>query len=266
MSAEAKTLLELHRKDNGRFGHQLHTEDPTVSVGAYEGPAWPLGLPEPVIEMHLGDTGQITTEITVDGKPLSSVYNRWDDKDDIEADSYVPSFEHSDEDLERAEEWAIAQHKQITAELREVTERAFDAAKYAAVARATGKPAELTASDLHELARASEDIAQQATRDAALANTSIIARGILETHPEAAYMSVDFSDTDRAPFVSVLDRNRLHIVTHYPDEAETLPWVGRIRKLRTADAEIFDELDEDQGLRDEKIIPLGSAAGWTPGQ
>lgn len=265
MSAEAKALLEQNRNDNGRFGHQLHSEDPTVTIST-DGPVWPGTLPEPVIEMHLGDTGLVTTEITVGGEMFSSTYSRWDDKDDIETDMYVLSFDHSNEDSGQAEEWAVAQHKKITAELREVTERAFDTAKHAAVARATGKPAELTVSGLHEFARASEDIAQQATRDAALANTSIIARGILEAHPEAAYMSVDFSDTDRAPFVGVLDRNRLHIVTHYPDEAETLPWVGRIRKLRTADAEIFDELDEDQGLRDEKIIPLGSAAGWTPGQ
>lgn len=265
MSAEAKALLEKNRNDNGRFGSQLHNEDPTVTIGV-NGPAWPENLPEPVIEMHLGDTGQITTQITVGGETFSDTYSRWDDKDDIETDMYVPSFDLSNEDSEQAEEWAIAQHKKIAAELREVTERAFDTAKHAAVARATGKPVELTVSDLHEFARDSEKIARQATRDAALANTSIIARGILEAHPEAAYMAVDFEDTDQAPFVDVLDKDRQHIMTHYPDEADTLPWAGSIRKLRAVDAEIFDELDEDQGLRAEKIIPLDAAASWTPGK
>lgn len=265
MSTEAKTLLELHRKDNGRFGHQLHSEDPSVSVST-DSPVWPGTLPEPVIEMHLGDTGLVTTEITVGGEMFSSTYNRWDDKDDIETDMYVSSVDHSDEDSEQAEEWAIAQHKKITAELREVTERAFDTAKHAAVARATGKPVELTVSDLHVFARDSEEIGRQATRDAALANTCIIARGILEAHPDAVYMAVDFKDTDLAPFVGVLNKDRQHIMTHYPDEADTLPWVGSIRKLRTVDAEIFDKLDEDRGLRTEKIIPLGTAVSWTPGQ
>lgn len=275
ISPEAKALQDQHRdKGNGQFGHQLHDEDTSVMdalnaalAGAGEdgpAPVWPEAYPEPELRLSIGDAGVITTDIYLDGELAMEVFNPADDVHSVNSDVF--EFEGSDDDeaVEAARAWAEAKHDEIAWEMRREMRRAYTRVKDRALSKATGKPSQLTDEDLLEIHQANKALIEPATRDAHLSAASIVARGVLAAHPDASYFCVNAGD-ERPYDIDVLDKDQNHIMTHYSDEAEQLPWIGQLHDLDVNRDSVMDQWDKSGSPR-VKVIDLSSAVAWSPGQ
>lgn len=266
----------------GQFAATAHAEtDLTLTPRRPELAGWPESMPEPEVTFHFGDDGVITTNVEINGEPAFEVWNPGDDVHSIE----TTQFDHPDladnDNFEAAESWAKAKHEQIADDLRAEMHAAVERSRARVLTIATGKAPQLSDDELGNLVGLNQTAAYNGKRDAELAATAVIARGILKDHPEASHIGLMADSGDSEEFVSGAvvynaDHERIDFyngdeqyVTD-ADEGESYHGEGFAELLGGLTANPATAWWADYNMPgtdpdDAYTIDLKKAASWTPG-
>jgi hypothetical protein len=266
----------------GQFAATAHAEtDLNLTPRRAELNGWPESLPEPEVSFHFGDDGVITTNIDINGEPVFEVWNPGDDVHSIE----TTQFEHpalADSDFDAAEDWAKDKHEQMASELRAEMHAAVERSRARVLTVATGKAPQLTDDELGTLVGLNQTAAYNGKRDAELAATAVIARGVLKDHPDASHIGLRIDAGDTSEFVSgAVVYNTDHEVlgsydadaqylTGPDDEDESYRGEGFVEHLggltASPDTAWWTAYNMPGTQPDDFFtIELKKAAAWTPG-
>lgn len=187
----------------GQFAATSHSE-PALSLTPRrpEMNGWPETLPEPEVTFHLGDDNVITTNVAINGEPAFEVWNPGDDVHSVETSAFAMPELEDDDIADAAEAWAKAKHEQIADDLRTEMYAAVERSRARVLTAATGNAPQLTDDELGNLVGLNQTAAYAGKRDAELAATAVIARGVLKDHPDASHIGLRVDSGDTAEFVS----------------------------------------------------------------
>jgi hypothetical protein len=243
---------------------------------------WPESLPEPEIEVHLGEGGTISTTVKVNGEEVFDIWNPADDihgteSDDFETDA-IPDDVYDD-----AKAWAFTKHNEMADAIREEQRAAFERSRASVLAQVTGVPVPLSDEDLENLSDSSFATYNAVQRDGELASTALIARGVLKDYPEAAYIGLQISGADNGDYISGLavynadkvalgsyDEGDLYLDEIDEDEPAKPRGEAFLRHLQNLEPnplsshwQQYSPMTHDDF--DEYAIDIRKAAAWSPG-
>ncbi|HEX9086516.1 MAG TPA: hypothetical protein VF867_03220 [Arthrobacter sp.] len=270
----------------GQFAAQLKSDD-VVALGAParrpELEGWPASLPDPEVDVQVGEGGTISTTVSVNGEPAFDVWNPADDIHDTESDDFVNDA-ITDDVHDEARAWAFTKHNEMADALRAEQQESFRRSRAAIMAKATGTPVPQSDEDLEQLISASFITYNAVQRDGELASTALIARGVLKDYPEAAYIGLRVEGADNGDYVSglvVYSADKVSLGGYeeadlYLDEIEEDAEASKPRgeefmqHLNNLPANPLNSHWQQYSPRtyddfDEYAIDLKKAAAWTPG-
>lgn len=188
----------------GQFAAKIKSDN-VPSLGALarrpELEGWPESLPEPEIDVQVGEGGTISTLVKVNGEEVFDIWNPADDIHDTESDDFENSAVPEDV-YDAAKAWAYTKHNEMAGAIREEQRAAFERARDRVIAKATGERREVTSAELNEFRDNSLKAANQADEDLELSSVALSARAILEDHPTAATADLHVGSWDNGDFVS----------------------------------------------------------------
>ena len=267
----------------GQFAATAHAE-PALNLTPRrpELNGWPESLPEPEVTFHFGDDGVITTNVGINGETAFEVWNPGDDVHSVETTVFEMSELKDNDIADAAESWAKAKHEQIADDLRAEMHAAVERSRARVLTAATGTAPQLSDDELGTLLGLNQTAAYNGKRDAELAATAVIARGVLKDHPEASHIGLRVDAGDTSEFVSgAVVYNADHeaigyydgdaqYVTGPDDEDESYRGAGFVEHLGGLTASPDDAWWTAYNLPvsqpdDFFTIDLKQAAAWTPG-
>lgn len=269
----------------GQFATKIKSDDvPSLGVPTRrpELAGWPESLPEPEIDVQVGEGGTISTLVKVNGEEVFDIWNPADDIHDTESDDFVTDAIPGDV-YDDAKAWAFAKHNEIADAIREEQRAAFERSRAGILAKAMGAPVQQSDEELEKIAEASFVTLNMVHRDGELASTALIARGVLKDYPDAAYVGLRVDTADNGEFVSGLvvynedkaslgyyDEADLHL--EEPEDPDTTRPRGEafLHHMQSLEAnplsshwQTFSPMTYDDF--GEFAIDLNKAAAWSPG-
>lgn len=267
-------MSDILRKKNtgeagngGEFGTKSHDEAPDglIRTRRQELDGWPDKLTDPELDFYVKTQGSVIVTASVDGAEMFSV------------DSFGPWATNATWDLDgdtqtEARDWVLAKSKEVNEHARKEIDAAVARSKAAIIAAATGAPVQQSDADLDELIRLNARAMSAAERDMELASAALMARRILQTHPNAVFArpEAEFDDQVTCSSVIVYDKE-LSILDTYsgaddggPDQhgAEIID-LSRNLDARAGSSWWAASFDIDAPGHD-CLINLRVAASWSP--
>lgn len=265
---------------------ELNADEPAAaddfdrSLPQFEG--WPESLAEPTMDFSINDDGTVGTKLKVAGQGELDFYS--DSSGRAAHEHYAGNFENIKEEvLDQAVEWGYDKHLEIESSVRAEMKAAATAARGRILAGAGMKVASPTNKELSALVLQTFPVRANAEQTSELASTTLMARNILEAHPNATHAEILVDEGDGTDFVSgvaVLDADR-EILAEYDYGSEQLgdapvnspaiidplsnlnPNPSDAHWERYTSENNFGTIEEMQ--RDAYIIDLAKAAAWVPG-
>lgn len=188
----------------GQFAAKIKSDNvPSLGVPARrpELEGWPENLPEPELDVQVGESGTISTLVKVNGEEVFDIWNPAGDIHDTESDDFETSAIPEDV-YDAAKAWAFSKHNEMAGAIREEQRAAFDRARARVIAKATGKRHEIKTGELNDFRNNSLKAANQADADLELSSVALSARAILDDHPTAAFADLQTGSWDNGDFVS----------------------------------------------------------------
>ncbi|QOD05780.1 hypothetical protein [Pseudarthrobacter sp. BIM B-2242] len=188
----------------GQFAAKIKSDNvPSLAAPARrpELEGWPESLPEPEVDVQVGEGGTISTLVKVNGEEVFDIWNPADDIHDTESDDFENSAVPEDV-YDAAKAWAYTKHNAMAGAIREEQRAAFERARARVIAKATGERREVTTAELNEFRDNSLKASTQADEDLELSSVALSARAILEDHPTAAFADLQVGSWDNGDFVS----------------------------------------------------------------
>lgn len=189
----------------GQFAAKIKSDDvPSLGTPARrpELAGWPESLPEPEVDVVVGEGGTISTTVKVNGEEVFDIWNPADDIYDTESDDFETRVRIPDDVHAAAKAWAYAKHNEMAGAIREEQRAAFELARADILAKATGIQAAASNEDLAGLIEDSGKAARQALRTTELASAALAARKIKDVHPEAVFADLTTDSWDNGEFIS----------------------------------------------------------------
>lgn len=188
----------------GQFATKIKSDDvPTLGAPTRrpELEGWPESLPEPELEVQIGEGGTISTIVKVNGERAFDVWNPADNVWDTESDDFAHG-DITDEVYVDAKAWAYKKHNEIADAVREEQRAAFVRSRTSILAKATGTRMTATDEELAAVIEESGSVAHEALRTTELASAALAARKIVEAHPDAAFAEIKTDSWENGTFVS----------------------------------------------------------------
>lgn len=281
MSNQPFNAAQHPRAGDGTFTATTHSDAiPALGVQARrpELEGWPESLPEPELEIHVGEGGTISTTVKVNGEEVFDIWNPADDIHDTVSDDFVTSAV-PDDVHDEAKAWAFTKHNEIADAIREEQRAAFERSRAGILAKVTGAPApQLSDEELGTLVGLNQEAAYRGRRDAEMASVAVIARSILKDHPDAHHIGLQVDSADNGEFVSGAviydaDGHSMNSISSYDsylgaDEEYAGEGVAELFSGLEAEPSNAHWADFNIPVRDDKdrfTIDLQKAAAWTPG-
>lgn len=277
IAPEKAAQREGARKNDGKFGNQVHQEPPVSLGGAPARPewldGWPESFPEPELSYEVGDRGNISTFASVNGDVVFEAWSPYANITPVQAEGYTDiEFDGSDDPdaREAARGWVRKQHVAITGQVRAEMLAAAERIRHTVMAKVTGTAAPVTDEELERIVEQNSDASFAARKNWELAATARIARGVKDEFPDAKTILLKVYGGDEGSFISgfdVLDADGENLGFVEENDAD-YEWAQHILALSTdsggADWSHFIE-DDPQEEEDWYKINLDKAASWTPG-
>lgn len=277
------TEIPQNRQSDGKYTFTTRPEADNVTLAPAprraELDGWPESVPEPEVTVDVGEGGTITTTVNVNGEPAFEVWNPADDIYDTESEAFV-NGNIPDDVFDEAQAWAHGKHNEMSGPLRDEQKAAFDRAKAAILAKATGvAPAPASDEDLYEVINEGYTVANAARRDAEYATASILSRGILAEHPDAHAIGLYVSTADNGEYISgatVYNEAREQIGEYDEEDIHPAKDSGRPDRPFLENLGSLNPIAENAHwsafnvtpVRDREdfyTIDLKKAASWAPG-
>ena len=259
----------------GQFAPSAHGE-PGVSLTVPgrrpELEGWPESLPEPELNFHVNDEGQITTTAIVPSGDSIEVWSKDDGSDGHDGHALGEWDGADDDDIGQAQNWLTGRHIGITEQIRTEEKAAVERARARILGRATGIAAPAMDEELAATVEHNATAARQAFRDVELASAGLAARKILAHHPDAAFAEIKKDSWDNGVFVAgavVKDTGSSALHEYFEDEDDSEAGKEVIGFLNNLDPEPHNshwagEFSTGSYGEDIYTIDLHKAAAWTP--
>ncbi|ACL41951.1 hypothetical protein Achl_4000 (plasmid) [Pseudarthrobacter chlorophenolicus A6] len=255
----------------GQFAATAHAEPAlNLTPRRAELDGWPEALPEPEVDVTVGDDNAVTTTVSIEGVPVLEVWHEDDDVNDTDATVFESEWLEDEPLAEAAEQWARGKHSEIARELRTEMHAAVERSRARVLAKATGVKAAATDDELSALIENTSTATSKANRDLELASTALASRYILEEHPEAVTAHIQTASWDNGVFVdgaTVKDEAGTELAS-YSDEESTGGGVAELLVNLSSEASNSNWADAfSVGSYGDELytIDLRKAASWAPG-
>lgn len=263
----------------GQFAATAHAEPAlNLTPRRAELDGWPEVLPEPEVDVTVGDDNAVTTTVSIEGVPVLEVWHDDDDVYDTDATVFENEWLEGEPVAEAAENWARGKHSEIARELRADMHDAVERSRARVLAKVTGTKPQLSDEELGKLVGLNQAASYAARRDAEFAATAVIARGVLKDHPDASHIGLRIDSGDGNEFVSgAVVYNAGHeligsydaFAEHLAGDDEDYHGKGFVEHLGSLPANPDDAWWTAYNLPvcqpdDFYTIDLKKAAAWTP--
>lgn len=254
----------------GQFATKIKSDDvPSLGVTTRrpELAGWPESLPEPELEVSVGEGGTISTSVKVNGEEVFDIWNPADDIHDTESDDFVTDAIPADVH-DAAKAWAFEKHNEIAWAIRHEQQAAFERSRADILAKATGARAAASDEELAGLIEDSGSVARQALKTTELASAALAARKIKDVHPEAVFADLTTDSWDNGEFISgvvVKNADRIPVAAYAEGEEGAGGDIVALLKNLDADANNAHWSGElSTGTYGDELyeIDLEKAAAW----
>lgn len=276
IAPEKAAQREGARKNDGKFGTQVHGEPPVSLGGTPARPqwlnGWPESFPEPELSYEIGDNSSVSTFASINGDVVFEAWSPNDNITPVQTEGYADiEFDGSDDPdaREAASGWVRKQHMAIAGQVRKEMKAAAQRIHHGVIAGITGTAAPVSTEELDAIILSNSAVLHQSEKNLELASTARLARGALEAHPAAVSIVLKVDEVDDEGEIvtgfTVQDADGTELA-EYDAHAET-GWARHAATLPVANSwwdqytpKTYDHPDA------QYTIDLDQAASWSPGQ
>lgn len=273
IAPEKAAQREGARKNDGKFGTQVHGEPPVSLGGTPARPqwlnGWPESFPEPELSYEIGDNSSVSTFASINGDVVFEAWSPNDNITPVQTEGYTDiEFDGSDDPdaREAASEWVRKQHMAIAGQVRKEMKAAAQRIHHGVIAGITGTAAPVSNEELDAIILSNSAVLHQAGKDMELAATARLARGALEEHPTAAAIVLDTAEVDDSGEIVtgfvVVDADGTQLAQYDPHS--TAGWASYAANLPAANG--WWEIYTPKTHQSAYTVGLAAAAAWAPGQ